>query len=68
MSRSDSKRESSEKGESKDNGIRAKFEVFAKGVEERSSVAKCLVKTTGCVPDEDAGHCSDVTGLPLAGY
>ena len=68
MSRSDSKRESSEKGENKDNGIRAKFEVFAEGVEEWSAVAKGLVKAPWCVPDEDAGHCKDVMGLPLAGY
>ena len=37
-------------------GMRAKFEVFTEGIEERSSVAKCLVKAARSMPDEDAGH------------
>jgi hypothetical protein len=68
VSGSDRKRKSRKKNGGEDKGLRAKFQVLAEGIEERSSVAESLVKAARGVPDEDAGHCSDVVGLPLAGY
>ena len=62
MSGSDRKRKSRKKNGGEDKGMGAKFQMFAEGIEERSSVAKSLVKTTWGVSDKDAGHCSDVVG------
>ena len=67
MSGSDRKRNSRKKNGGEDKGLRAKFQVLAEGIEERSSVAESLVKAARCVPDEDAGHCSDVMGYTLGG-
>ena len=67
MSGSDRKRKSHKKSGGEDKGLRAKFQVFAEGIEERSSVAKGLVKAAWGVPDEDAGHNSDVIGSTPGG-
>ena len=67
MSGSDRKRKSHKKSGGEDKGLRAKFQVFAEGIEERSSVAESLVKAAWGVPDEDAGHNSDVVGSTLGG-